>query len=497
VLKLYEKKVHIGFVILVLALFVLACWMRWHTLDVPFDRDSYDEGVYWQSLRSLAQGHTLYGQIFSSQPPAFLLSIYPAYYIFGQSILAARVGVALLSLCGLLGALFVGKVLRGNAGALLALLLLVVSPLYLTGSQTLEADVPSAALMLLALGLAYLWWKHPTGLVGYVLAILTGAILVLSILSKLFGLADLVPIGLLVCAHLWRTRQQPTEKRLASNGSLLALACALLLTCLLFLVPFSGSLSSLWDQVITFHTTASAHTTSTKQGNLHMLWQALATPLGVFALYGTLVSLVRRDWHILPLIAWFIAIFYLLWQQLPLFQHHLVTLVPPLVLLAAMSLGPLPVIRGSSRLRLYSGNGMAIIALCVTIVYFLPIVRSTYQEIQQQANGPNIHMGLQVTRDLDAVTRSDQLVITDAPFLVAEADRSTPPQLVDTSFVRIQSGYLSNAQLIQIAGQSRVHMVLFYTGRLYQMQPFYLWVSQHFQKVHDYGGGRELWSKID
>jgi len=40
----------------VLALFVVAIWMRLHLLDVPFDRDSYDEGVYWQSLRSMSAG---------------------------------------------------------------------------------------------------------------------------------------------------------------------------------------------------------------------------------------------------------------------------------------------------------------------------------------------------------------------------------------------------------------------------------------------------------
>jgi 4-amino-4-deoxy-L-arabinose transferase-like glycosyltransferase len=495
--KRHEKNVHIGFVALASALFVLACWMRWRALDVPFDRDSYDEGVYWQSLRSLAHGHTLYEQIFFAQPPAFLLLIYPVYLIFGQSLLAARMGIALLSLCGLLGALLVGKVLRGNAGALLALLLLIVSPFYLTGSQTLQADVPSTALMLLALALAYLWWEHPTGLGGYVLAILTGSLLALSILCKLFALADLVPIGLLMIAHLWRTRQQPAGKRLAYSGSLLALACALLLTCLLFLLPFSGSFSSLWDQVITFHTAAIASTASTTKDNLHVLWQALATPLGMFALYGTLVSFARRDWRVLPLITWFIAICYLLWQQLPLFQHHLVTLVPPLVLLAMMSLVPFPVIHGPSRLWFYVGNSIAIIALCMTIVYFLPILRTTYQGAQQQVNSTDTHMILRVAHDLDVVTQPDQLVITDAQFLVAKANRSTPPQLVDTSFVRIHSGYLSNAQLIQISRQSSVHTVLFYTGRLYQMREFYLWVGQHFQKVRDYGSGRELWSKID
>jgi len=106
-------------------------------------------------------------------------------------------------------------------------------------------------------------------------------------------------------------------------------------------------------------------------------------------------------------------------------------------------------------------------------------------------------MGTQVARDLNTVTRPDQWVITDAQFLAAEGNRNTPSQLVDTSLVRIQSGYLSNMQLIQISKQTNVHTVLFYTGRLSQMQAFYLWVSQHFQKVRDYGGGRELWVKME
>ena len=130
-------------------------------------------------------------------------------------------------------------------------------------------------------------------------------------------------------------------------------------------------------------------------------------------------------------------------------------------------------------------------------MYFVPIIVSTYQGTQQQANGIDTQMSRRVIQDLDAVTRPDQLVITDAQFLVAEANRSTPPQLVDTSFVRIQSKYLSEQQLVQIASQSNVRAVLLYTGRLHQMGGFYLWVSEHFRKVENYGNGRELWSKID
>src|SRR5215831_9409735 len=37
----------------VFALFVVAVGMRLYELGLPFDRDGYDEGVYWQSLLAM------------------------------------------------------------------------------------------------------------------------------------------------------------------------------------------------------------------------------------------------------------------------------------------------------------------------------------------------------------------------------------------------------------------------------------------------------------
>jgi hypothetical protein len=44
----------------------------------------YDGGVYWQSLRSLAAGHPLFSQVYSSQPPARLLFVFPFYRLSGE-----------------------------------------------------------------------------------------------------------------------------------------------------------------------------------------------------------------------------------------------------------------------------------------------------------------------------------------------------------------------------------------------------------------------------
>src|SRR5690349_22701410 len=98
------------FWVAVLALFAIAVGMRLYDLGLPFDRDTYDEGVYWQSLRAMSAGHPLYQQIFYSQPPFFLLSTFPSYVIFGSTLWSARFGIALVSLFGLVGAFLLGKV---------------------------------------------------------------------------------------------------------------------------------------------------------------------------------------------------------------------------------------------------------------------------------------------------------------------------------------------------------------------------------------------------
>jgi 4-amino-4-deoxy-L-arabinose transferase-like glycosyltransferase len=132
-----------------------------------------NEGVYWQSLRAMSAGYHLYGQIFCSQPPLFLLSIYPFYELLGSTITSARVGVATLSLLGLPGAYLMGKALSGRAGGIAAVVLLIATPTYLALSQVLQAEGPATAFLFLTIGSALLWWEHPVGPKGVTFAVLS------------------------------------------------------------------------------------------------------------------------------------------------------------------------------------------------------------------------------------------------------------------------------------------------------------------------------------
>lgn len=487
------------FVSLVLALFAVALWLRLHDLGVQFDRDSYDEGVYWQTLRSMSEGHSLYQQIFYSQPPIFMFATFPIYTLFGQTIWAARLGIVLLSLLGLLGAVLLGYALRGRIGAVAALLLLVANPLYLAQSQTLQAEAPCVALEFLAVGLAYLWWQQPDGWQGIVLAALSTIALVLSIMSKLFGFAALVPIGLLALVRIWQILRQPTDKRWSASVSLLAGIAAFIIATAVVLLPFLGSWPQFLQQVISFHVAAGHALKASQAGNLSTIRGGLASLLTLAALYGTIVALLRRDWRVIPLLGWLLATLYLLWGEIPLFQHHLVILVPPLISLAIMGITPFS-LKQPQVARIWQAT--TLIALLLLVVVSGLNLRDSRSYLRTE-HGHNMAVTTsssqqQVIKDLQTYTQPDQLVITDGQFIMALAGRSTTPDLVDTSSVHIQSGYLTAQQLIIDAAQPQVHAILFYTGRLRlpQLASFDAWVTTHYRLVRNYGNGKGLWIKI-
>jgi hypothetical protein len=498
--------------------------MRLHLLDVPFDRDSYDEGVYWQSLHSMASGAALYQHIFYSQPPFFLISIYPFYILFGQNIWSARLGVAIISLFGLLGALLLGKALAGRCGMLLALLLLVTNPLYLRESQILQADAPSTALMLLAVGLAYQWWERPHGMRGYCLATLTAITLALSILTKLLAASALAPISLLALAYLLKAKKSPIT--LFTSISPLLLGClAFVLTIALLLLPFSHAFSQLWQTVVTFHTHAKVLFLGTQSQNGILIQPILVSLLGASALYGMIIALLRHDWRVIPLGAWLIASLYLLWQQAPLFYHHLVALTPPLIALTIMGISskssgtiyykgterylldtsPLKTIFISKILAFFKpirslAHAMTILTIILVsfqIISNIQSIRYFYYISNIYAHSYAVQANISIAQNLQQATKPDQLVITDAQFIAAEAGRSTPASLVDTSSVRILTDDVTVQQLRVAASQPQVRAILFYTNRLDKLpSSFHNWVQQHFHLAYYYGKGKELWVKI-
>src|SRR5690349_18687254 len=165
----------------------------------------YDEGVYWQSLRAMAAGHPLFREVFSSQPPLFLLGLYPFYLVLGQSFVAARLAVVLYSLAGLAAIYFAGRAVAGRWAGLAACALLAVDPLYLRVSHTLQAEAPALAFQLVCVALAAEAAKRPAGSDRRrrMLAAASGAALGLGIMVKLFDVVALLPALLYLATPLY------------------------------------------------------------------------------------------------------------------------------------------------------------------------------------------------------------------------------------------------------------------------------------------------------
>lgn len=462
----------------------------------------YDEGVYWQSLRAMAAGHSLFSQVFSSQPPAFLDLVYPFYALFGQSIAAARLGIAIYSLVGLAAIYVIGRQVAGRWAGLAAFALLAFDPTYLTESHTLQAEAPSVAFGLVCVALAVSAAYAPSASRRRVLAALAGAAYALGMLIKLWDVAALVPAVLYLAAPLASARGLHLLPRPATRGNqplalrstvenLALFALGALVAGALILAPYLPHWDALWSQVVSFHLAAGR---TSGHGLLYnfklLLSNGLQYPLAIAALVGVLLAARARDWRVVPPLLWLGASALLLLDQQPLFTHHLVLLSPPLALIAALVL---PLAAGQGYRWRIQQTSMALGPALLLLVTFATLVLGVFS-VQADA-APPVTAQEQAALALERLTLPGDVVASDDQYAAALAGRDVPPELVDTSQVRIDSGYLTAAQLEAILMRHDVRAILFESGRFGLVPGFTAWVRANYTEVVDLGDGRGLYIK--
>src|SRR5438094_4674662 len=156
----------------------------------------YDEGVFWQTIRALARGEPMFSSVFASSPPGFFYALLP-FYLVVHSIASLRAGVLLLCLAGLAATYVLARLLAGNVGGLVAVLLAATSSVYWHESTVLQADGPSLALSTVAVALAVLAVRTE-GRARDTLAAAAGLALAFSVGTKFFGVVAAVPIAIVL-----------------------------------------------------------------------------------------------------------------------------------------------------------------------------------------------------------------------------------------------------------------------------------------------------------
>ena len=110
-------------------------------------------------------------------------------------------------------------------------------------------------------------------------------------------------------------------------------------------------------------------------------------------------------------------------------------------------------------------------------------------------DSPLPQSSVEMASALRAATLPGDLVASDDQYIAGLADRNVPPELVDTSQVRILSGYLSASQLESLITRYDVRVILFASGRFDMIAGFRSWVEANFTQIASFGDGRALYMK--
>jgi uncharacterized protein (TIGR03382 family) len=424
----------------------------------------YDEGVYWQSLRALAAGHPLFTSVYSSQPPAFLMLLFPAHLLLGGSIQADRTAMVAFSVVGMVAAYQLGTLLESRWTGLAAASVLAVDPLSFRESVTLQADGPAIALALAGLALAAAGRRRDDQ-AGALLAAAAGLTFATGFLVKPLA-APALPALAILLASPSNGQRRLLQIGAAAVGAGVA-ACA-------FLLPYADRLPVLQDELVGFH----ARARGLELGGLDGPTALTEMPLVALALAGVAAGLRRQPLLLLVGGTWAVSGALLLALHRPLWPHHALVLVAPLAMLGA---GAGHLARGAPA-RLRASLILLLVALLASTLWI---------HAQQTSDGSRSRAVSAVKR----VTEPNQFVITDDQYTVGLANRSTPPELVDTSKVRVLSGDLTLNQLDTIANRPDVCAVLVddHYVSLSLLPGFRDWLDRRFPVARPLGEGRVLY----
>ena len=396
-------------------------------------RANYDDGVYWQTAIAIGAGKQPYAEVFHAQPPLFpwLISLpfRPAPPLALDSEVIARLFMTLFAVLLCASAAGVASFLGGPGAGMIAALGTAILPIVQEYSYQFGADLPAAALTGAALWCAVRAASSTSSGLRWTA---TGGIVTLALFVKLIAVVVLPAIAILIAttalqAPSWRARVVRALK--VSLWTFAGVAGTVPLLILLLRPPQLA-----WQQIVLFHVQAA---TDVQQGILSAVSGAGAWYWPFLLLAGCAAILNLRhspkDRPTTIAVSVFAAtgpLFVFLHR--PIFGHHMLLFVMPGIVLLAVAANALLTSTNGRKSLLSNLTILMASFVCATQWAFLNVGRP-FQEAQ-------------VEPCLRTFPR-DYEIVSDDQELLARTGLKTPPWLVDTSNVRIKSGYLSDDEI--------------------------------------------------
>ncbi len=400
------------------------------------ERTAFDEGVYLDSLRSLKDGHVLGSEVFASQVPGFYSLLELDALLLPDSVTWLRIGFVTVMIGGLVGVYLLAWTFGGPPAGAFAVLLAALSPPLAVVGARVQADAPAVAITAMGLAAVVTGWSRPRSRWVVALSALGGFLIAAGISVKLSSATGLIAaVGF---ALLFR----PSKK------SITAACCGALVLTAVLLVRYGGVLPELWRSAVLLHRDAADLNGSQVarfggtvgiRSNLHQIestFKPLSDPAVWLALAGITGLLAvgrgnRRSW---VLLAWPASVLVLLLWLRPLFEQHIALLAIAAAPAAGVGLTRLIELRWRHRGLVL---GIVLVAVAGTVAHAL--------HVSITPESRNVRQAVQLLRT--ETKPADFVVASDDPAAAFLAHRSVPPDLTDTSYVRLLTGSLTRSDI--------------------------------------------------
>jgi hypothetical protein len=392
---------------------------------------TFDDGVFGASAVAMRAGGQPFRDLFSSQGPLFLPLVWLGDLIGLRTADSPRV-VAVASGVVLVVAVYLaGRTISDRTGALVAAGLATGCASILWVSGPLAADCVALAFATLTILLLLRWRDDITTTRAMWLGLGIGA----TISVKALVGPVIVPVAVVLLVG----------RRLVP---ILAGAATAVGFHLLLWLPWGPG--NVWDQAYAYHLDVAGDRTpganlakvlSTLGDRDLPVVLAVALAVGAVALGRRAVRPTAEARWTSPdtiLLIWLGTIALMLLTEHPMWRPHVSQLVPPLALLAARHRPPWRVLAVA-----------AVLVAPYHLVHAWPILHPA-------GYAPHTVEVLEELRSLPP----GALAISDDPGLVWRAGRRTPPDLVDASILRIETGQITSASLARAAARHDVCAVV-------------------------------------
>ena len=392
---------------------------------------TFDDGVYGASAVAMRAGGVPFRDVFSSQGPLFL----PLVWLADLAGLRTANAPRLLGLAAALlvaGATYLaGRAVSDRAGGLLAAGLVTTAGSVLWVTGPVASDGIAIAFATLTVLLTLRWRHQVTPWRAVALGLGVGA----TVSVKALLAPVIVPVALVLLA--------------SRRAGLVALAAGTSMAFHFSLwLPFGPA--EVWEQAFGYHLDVAGDRTPganlakvlSTAGDRDALVLA-ATMLALAAGAARRGSAQRAWWRDLRspdllLLGWLGAIAVVLLAEHPMWRPHVSQLVPPLAILAARHRPPWQALAAA-----------AVLLVPYHLVHVWDILHPAGYRTDTVA-------AMDILRDLPR----GALAMSDDPGVVWRAGLRTPPDLVDASVLRLESGNLTAADIAAAAAEPEVCAVV-------------------------------------